>query len=65
MNNAHWIKNTHLFEKDDYECSAYECKVARPADRCPDCGAEMTGRPRGGHDWTEDAAFLDVITRKM
>ena len=65
MNNAHWIKNTHLFEKDDYECSACGCKVARPTDRCPGCGAEMTGSPRGGHDWTEDAAFLDIITGKM
>ena len=65
MTNAHWIKNTHLFEKDDHECSACGCKVNRPTDRCPGCGAGMTGRPRSGHDWTEDAAFLDVITGKM
>lgn len=48
MNHAHWIKNTHLFDPDDYECSACGCKVARPMDLCPGCGAEMTGRPRGG-----------------
>ena len=64
MNHAHWIKNTCLFDPDDYECSACGCKVAQPTDLCPDCGAEMTGRPRGGHDWTEDAAFLDIITGK-
>ena len=64
MNNAHWIKNTHLFEKDDYECSACRCKVSSPTDRCPDCGAEMSGQ-RNGHDWTEDAAFLDIITGRM
>ena len=64
MNNAFWIKNTHLFEKDDYECSACGCKVSWPADCCPGCGAEMTGQCRG-HDWTEDAAFLDIITGKM
>ena len=65
MNHAHWIKITRLFDPDDYECSACGCKVAQPTDLCPDCGAEMTGRPRSGHDWTEDASFLDVITGKM
>lgn len=48
MNHAHWIKDTRLFDPDDYECSACGWKVAQPADRCPGCGAEMTGRPRGG-----------------
>ena len=54
----------HLFEKDDYECSACGYKVSRPTDRCPGCGAEMSGQ-RSGHDWTEDAAFLDTITGKI
>ena len=44
MQIAYWIKNTHLFDPDDYECSACGCKVARPTDACPDCGADMTGR---------------------
>ena len=65
MNRAYWIKNTHLFDPDDYECSACGCKVARPTDRCPGCGAEMTGRQRGGHGWTEDAAFMEIITGGM
>ena len=64
MTNTHWIKNTHLFEKDDYECSVCRGKVSRPAERCPHCGSEMTGQ-RSGHDWTEDAAFLDMITGRM
>ena len=64
MQTAYWIKNTHLFDPDDYECSACGRRVRRPADTCPDCGADMTGQ-RGGHDWTEDAAFLDIITGKM
>lgn len=65
MNNAHWIKNTHLFDPDDYECSACGAKADGLYDRCPGCGAEMTGRQRSGNDWTDDAAFLDVITGKM
>ena len=64
MTYAHWIKNTQLFEKDACECSACGCKVDRPADRCPGCGTEMSGQ-RGGHDRTEDAALLDIITGRM
>ena len=65
MNNTHWIKNTYLFEKDNYECSACGAKADRPYDRCPGCGAEMTGRQRSGHDRTEDAAFLDIIIGRL
>ena len=64
MQTANWIKNTHLFEADDYECSACGRKADRPLDRCPGCGRDMTGQ-RSGHDWTDDAAFLDIITGKM
>ena len=65
MNHAHWIKNTHLFEKDDYECSVCGCKVARLTDRCPGCRAEMTGRQRCGYSWVDDAAFMDIIAGGM
>ena len=58
------IKNTHLFEKDDYECFACGRKVSRPTDRCPGCGVERNGQ-RSGHDWTEDAAFLDIVTGRL
>ena len=51
--------------KHDYECSTCGCKVTRPTDTCPDCSADMTGRQKSGHDWTEDAAFLDIITGRM
>ena len=64
MRNTYRIKNTHLFEKDDYECSACGCKVSRPTDRCPGCGTEMRGQ-RSGHDWTEDAAFLDNMDAEL
>ena len=65
MNHAHWIKNTHLFEKDDYECSFCGCKGCRPTDHCPGCRAEMTGRQRCGHSWVDDAAFIDIIAGGM
>ena len=59
------MKNTHLFEIDDYECSACRCKVSRPTDRCPGCGAKMIDCPRSGHDWTEDAAYMDFVMGRM
>lgn len=61
MDYAYWIKNTHLFDPDDYECSACGCKAARPTDRCPGCGWEMCGA-KDGKSWVDEAAFMDFIT---
>ncbi len=61
MDTADWIKNTHLFDPDDYECSACGSKADEPYDRCPCCGREMTGEKDGG-SWVDEAAFLDFIT---
>ena len=63
MNHAHWIKNTHLFDPDDYECSACGAKADRPYDRCPNCGREMRGA-KDGSSWVDEAAFMDFITGK-
>lgn len=61
MNRADWIKNTHLFDPDDYECSACGAKADRPYDRCPNCGKEMCGA-KDGSSWVDEAAFMDFIT---
>ena len=61
MKYAHWIKNTHLFDPDDYKCSACGAKTDRPYDRCPNCGREMTGK-KDGDSWVDEAVFLDFIT---
>ena len=37
----HWIKHSHLFDPDEYECSAcgavFRCSFAN----CPNCGAML------------------------
>jgi predicted amidophosphoribosyltransferase len=61
MKYAYWIKNTHLFDPDDYKCSACGAKSGQLHDRCPNCGREMTGK-KDGDSWVDEAAFLDFIT---
>ncbi len=61
MKNAYWIKNTHLFDPDDFQCSACGAKTGLPYDRCPNCGREMLGE-KEGESWVDEAAFLDFLT---
>ena len=58
---AHWIINTHLFDPDDYECSACGQKTDKPYDQCPGCGADMHGQ-KDGDSWVDEAAFFDFMS---
>ena len=58
MNNAHWIKNIHLLDPDNYKRSACGAKMDRAYNRCPGCGREIRGVKNGGF-WVDAAAFLD------
>ena len=64
MKKAYWIRNTRLFEPDNYECSVCGRKTDRPSDRCPGCGERMRGRKEGG-SWVDEAAFLDFMDGKL
>ena len=55
---ARWIRNTHLFDRDDYKCSRCGRKTDRPYARCPACGSDMKGR-RDGKSWVDEAAFFE------
>ena len=61
---AHWIRNTHLFEPDDYECSACGRKADRPYGRCPACGEEMCGE-KDGSSWVDEAAFMEFMSGRL
>ncbi len=37
----HWIKHSHLFDPDEYECSACGPVYRRSFARCPNCGATL------------------------
>ena len=41
MKYAKWRKQTHLFRKDDYLCSACGARCPRAFKTCPNCGAIM------------------------
>ena len=40
---GHWIKSSHIFAKDDYECSVCGRSFKSAPLECPRCGAKMRG----------------------
>ena len=59
-NNATWIRHTHLFSADDYECSVCGHTATKPQPVCPHCGAVMGGE-KYDPSWVDEAAVLDII----
>ena len=57
---ARWIRHTHLFQKDEYECSACGGKVDKPYRICPRCGMPMKG---SNYDpsWVDEMEMIDAI----
>ena len=47
-----WIRNTHFFGSDTYECSECGREFRSTSSRCPKCGANMNGLA-GKHDLWE------------
>ena len=61
MNNtAHWIQKTHMFRKDEYQCSACGFLTRKPAAACPRCGAKMKGA-KFDPSWVDEMAAFDAI----
>ena len=60
MKNDHevWIRHTHLFEADEYECSNCGKIFKRPEKACPACGIKLRGI-RDPQDWVDEAAEMD------
>ena len=59
-NNDTWIRHTHLFLADDYECTACGYTVNKPQPTCPHCGAVMGGE-KYDPSWVDEAAMLDIL----
>ncbi len=57
---ARWIQHTHLFRKDEYECSACGCCVDKPYRTCPCCGLPMKGS-KYGPSWVDEIEAIDAI----
>ncbi len=57
---ARWIRRTHLFGGDKYECSQCGCVSDKPQGTCPGCGARMGG---SGYDpsWVDEIEAIDAF----
>ena len=51
----HWIRHSHLFSSDTYECSACGAVFRRKSPRCPKCGAVLRA-VRDDQGWVDEAA---------
>ncbi len=58
--NARWIQHTHLFRKDEYECSACGYKADKPYRNCPRCETIMRGS-KSDPSWVDEMEFFDAI----
>ena len=59
-NHATWIRHTHLFSADEYECSACGHTASDPKPVCPHCGASMCGE-KYDPSWVDEAAMMDIL----
>ena len=57
---AHWIRHTHVFRKDDYECSSCGARTDRPYTTCPSCGNRMKGS-KYDPSWVDEVVLMDTI----
>lgn len=57
---ARWIRHTHLFRKDDYECSACGFKADKPYRICPRCGMSMKGS-KYDPSWVDEMEMMDAV----
>ncbi len=56
----HWIQHTHIFRKDEYECSACSYYADKPYVTCPNCGAPMNGT-KYESSWVDEIEAIDAI----
>ena len=57
---ARWIRHTHLFRADNFECSACGGIASRPHDVCPRCHTPMKGT-RYDPSWVDEMETLDAM----
>lgn len=60
MGKAYWIQHTHLFKKDDYECSVCTALYDKPYATCPNCDSQM-GKAKYDASWVDEMADYDEM----
>ena len=56
----HWIKHSHLFDPDEYECSRCHAVFKEKYSSCPNCDSSLNAE-REEQDWVDEAEELDWI----
>lgn len=57
---ARWIRHTHIFRKDEYECSVCGCLTDKPYRTCPNCGLPMKGA-KYDSSWVDEMEAIDAF----
>ncbi len=57
---SYWIKHSHLYDPDEYECSNCHAVFGDRYPSCPNCGSSLTTE-REEQDWVDEAEELDWI----
>ena len=60
MIKAYWTQRTHLFTKDEYECSKCHALCDEPYVICPNCHADM-GKIKYDGAWIDEMADYDEM----
>lgn len=60
LGKAYWTQHTHLFEDDEYECSACGAMHDKPYAVCPNCNSHM-GKVKYDASWVDEMAEYDEI----
>jgi len=56
----HWIKHSHLFDPDEYECSRCGAIFKNKPSVCPNCGTRPS-LEKEEQDWVDEAEELSWI----
>ena len=60
INGPHWIRHSHLFDPDEYECSRCGAVFKKKYPACPNCGTSL-GLEKEEQDWVDEAEELSWI----
>ncbi len=56
----HWIRHSHLFDPDEYECSRCHAIFKKKYPSCPNCGSSLIAE-REEQDWVDEAEEISWI----
>ena len=58
---ARWVRRTHFFRRDEFECSVCGYRAEKKSAKCPRCGAPMKGE-KIDPGWVDEMEDFDAIS---